>query len=62
MFFDSLLCYKCHKTNLNKKATINPINKKDDNHCNICIKSSKNWGTHPERITEIKPFLGRSNC
>ena len=73
-----LLCYKCHKINLNcggsyidspywiknKKATINPINKKD----NICFQyaitvglNSEEIGKHAERITKIKLFINKYN-
>ena len=67
-YFQLLYC-KSHKINLscggsytdspgwikNKKATINPVNKKGSNFflicCNSCIK----------RITKIKPFMNKYN-
>ena len=64
-----LMHYKCHKINpscggsyinspdwiKNKKAIINPINKKD-NKCYEEIKKD------PQSITKIKPFIIKSNC
>ena len=60
-----LLYYKCHKKNLNKnkKAIINPINKKDK--CfQYAITVELNYGEigkHAERITKIKPFINKYN-
>ena len=67
-----LLYYKCHKTNFNrngsyidipdgrknKKATINPINKKDNKCFQYTVRISLN---HSEigRITKIEPFINR---
>ena len=64
-----LMHYKCHKINpscggsyinspdwiKNKKAIINPINKKD----NKCYEEIKKG---PQSITKIKPFIIKSNC
>ena len=69
-----LLYYKCHKINpnrggsyinspdwiKNKKATINPINKKD-NKCfqYAIILNHEEIRKNPERITKIKSFLNK---
>ena len=74
-----LLYYKFHKIDLNrggsyidffdwiksKKATINPINKKD----NICFQyaitvtlNHEKIGKNSERITKIKSFISKYNC
>ena len=68
----SLLFSKCHKINLNhggsytdspnwmknKKATINPIDKRD-NKCFQCAETvelnREEMGKHSERIKKIKP-------
>ena len=52
----------------NKKATINPINKKD----NKCFQYANAFKTvtldyeeirkDPERISRIKPFINKYNC
>ena len=69
-----MLYCKCHKINVscggssihfpdwikNKKATINPINKKDNKCFQYAITVGLNYeeiGKHAERITKIKPFL-----
>ena len=47
-----------------KKATINPQNKKDDKCFQYAITFALNYEKskdHPERITKIKPFLDRCN-
>ena len=68
-------CHKCHKINLNrggsyidsyidKKATINPINKKD-NKCFQCAVTvaliSEEIKKDPQRIAKIKPFKNKYN-
>ena len=70
--------YKCHKTNLNrgglyidspdriksKAATINPINKKDDNCFQYAVTVTLNHEEvkkDPQRITKIKPFINKYN-
>ena len=72
-----LLYYKLHRISLNrcgsyidsperlknKKATINPINKKNDNSFQYSITVALNYeeiGKNPERMTKIKPFI--NNC
>ena len=48
----------------NKKATINPINKKDNKYFQYAITVALNHeeiGKHPERITKIKPFINKYN-
>ena len=74
-----LLYYKCHKINLNcggsyidsldwvkkKKATVNPINKKDNKYFQYAVVVALN---HEEikkdlqRIKKIKPFINKYNC
>ena len=71
-----LLYYKCHKINLNcggsyvdspyciknKKATINPIIKKDK--CfqyAITVPLNEEIGKHVERIIKINPFFSKYN-
>ena len=73
-----LLYYKCHKINLNrggscidssdwiknKKATINPINKKDNNCFHDVITVALNYDEikkDPQRITKVKPFINKYN-
>ena len=73
-----LLYYKCHKINLNrggscidssdwiknKKATINPINKKDNNCFHDVITVALNYNEikkDPQRITKVKPFINKYN-
>ena len=73
-----LLYYKCHKINLNrgglymdspdwiknKKATINPINKKDNKCFQYAVTVSLNYeeiGKRAERITKVKPFINKYN-
>ena len=68
-----LMYYKCHKVSpncggsyiyspasiKNKKATINPINKKVNKYFQFAATVALNHeqiGKHPERITKIKPF------
>ena len=73
-----LLHYECHKINFhcggsyidspdwikNKKAAINPINKKD-NKCFQCAVTlalnSEEIGKNIERITKIEPFANKYN-
>ena len=73
-----LLHYICHKINpnrggsnihspdwiKNKKATINPINRKD-NKCSqfavIFELNHKQTGKHSERITKVKTFINKYN-
>ena len=46
----------------NKKATINPQNKKDDRCLQYAVTVALNYeqiGDHPERISKIKPFIGK---
>ena len=73
-----LLYYKCHKNYLNrgesnvdspdwiknKKAKINPINKK----CNKCFQyavkvalNNEEIGKYPERVTQMKPSINKYN-
>ena len=78
--FDSVdaLFYKCHKISLNrggsyidspewlknKKATINPKNKKDDKCFQYAIAVALNHqqiNNHPEEICNIKPFIIKYN-
>ena len=73
-----LLHYKCHKINPNrggsyidshdwikhKKATINPINKKDNKCFQYAVTVMLNYeeiGKHSEKITKIKPFINKHN-
>ena len=45
-----------------KKATINPINKKDNQHFQyavIVVWNHEEIGKHAERITKIKPFINK---
>ena len=70
---DQLLYYKCYKINpnhcgsyigspdwiKNKKATINPINKKDNKCFQYAVTVALNYEEikkDPQRITKIKPF------
>ena len=46
----------------NKKATINPQNKKDDRCLQYAVTVALNYeqiGDHPERISKIKLFIGK---
>ena len=46
----------------NKKATINPQNKKDDRCFQYAVTVALNYEQirdHPERISKIKPFIGK---
>ena len=70
-----LLYYKCHKKInpncdgsyidspdwiKNKRATINPINKKENKCFHYAVTEALNHeeiGKHAERITKIKPFV-----
>ena len=69
-----LLYYKCHKTNPNcggsyidspdwienKKATINPINKKDNKYFQYAVTVELNYEEikkDPQRITKTKPLI-----
>ena len=67
-----LLYYKCHKINLNrnglpdwirnKKATINPINKKDNKCFQYAVTVALNHEKiekNPERTTTIKSFINK---
>ena len=71
-----LMYYKCHRINLNrggsyidspnriknKKATINPINKKHKKCFQYDAKFVLHYeeiGKHAERITKIKPFINK---
>ena len=48
-----------------KKATINPQNKKDDRCFKYAVTVALNYeqiGYHPERISKIKPFIGKYDC
>ena len=69
-----LLYYKCHKINpncagsyihsLEKKSTINSINKKDNKgfqHAVTIALNHKEIKKDPERITKIKPFINKYN-
>ena len=74
-----LLYYKCHKISLNcggsyidfpdciknKEATINPINKKDNNFFNtLAVKVALNYEEikkDPQIITKIKTFINKYN-
>ena len=75
----NLLHYKCRKINLdcggsyrdspdwieNKKATINPIDKKVNKCFQYVIAVGLNYeekGKHVERITKIKPFIIKYDC
>ena len=74
-----LLYYKCHKINLNrgepyidspdwiknKKATINPINKKYNKCFQYAVTVAldhEGIGKHSARITKIKPYINKYNC
>ena len=73
-----LLYYKCYKINLNrggsyidspewiknKKATINPINKKDNKCFQYAVAVTLNHEeikNDPQDITKIKPFINKYN-
>ena len=73
-----LLCYKCRKLNpsnggsyidspdwiKNKKATVNPINKKDDKCFQYAVTVALNYQeikNGPQRITKIKAFINKCN-
>ena len=73
-----LFYYKCHKINpnrggsyidcpdwiKNKKATINPINEKDNKCFQYAVTVALNHeeiGKHAEIITEIKSFINKYN-
>ena len=48
----------------NKKATINPIKKKDNKCFQYALTVALNHvkiGGHPQRITKIKPFINKYN-
>ena len=68
--------YKCHKINSNrsgsyidspdwiknKRATINSINKKDNNCFRYAVTaalSHEEIGNNPERMAKIKPFINK---
>ena len=80
LFFNCVrfLYYKCHKTNPNrgesymgspdwikdKKATINPINKKDNKYFQYAVTVSLNHEKiteDPQKITKIKLFINKYN-
>ena len=71
-----LMYYKCHKINPNrcgsyvdspdwikkKKATLNPINKKNNKCFQYTIAAELNYeetGKHAEKITKIEPFINK---
>ena len=71
-----LLYCKCHKINpncgrsyvespdwiKNKKATVNPIYKKDNKcfqYAVTVVLNHEEIGKHPERITKIRPFINK---
>ena len=71
-----LLYYKCHKINpnlggsyidslgwiKNKKATINPMNKKDNKcikHAVVVALNHEETEKDPQRITKFKPFINK---
>ena len=73
-----LLYYKCHKINpnhggpyidsvdwiKNKKATINPINKKDNKCFQYSVKvvlNHEETGKHSVGITETRAFINKCN-
>ena len=73
-----LLYYKCHKINLNrggsyidsphwiksKKATMNPINKKDNKCFQYTVTVALKYDEikkDPQRITKLKPFINKYN-
>ena len=73
-----LLYHKCHRINFsrggsyinsrdsikNKKATKNPINKKDNNCFQYAVTVALNYEEikkEPQRITKIKPFINKYN-
>ena len=73
-----LLYYNCHKVNpnrggsyidsldwiLNKKATTNPINKKDNKWFQYPVTVALNYEeikTDLQRITKVKPFINKYN-
>ena len=73
-----LLYYICHKINpnrggsyidssdwmKNKKATVNPINKKDNKSFQYAVTVALNHdqiGKHLERIIKIRPFINKYN-
>ena len=77
-FYVQLLYYKCNKINpnrggsyidspdwiKNKKATINPINKKDNMCFQYGVRVALNYQEIKkdlQRITKIKPFINRYN-
>ena len=79
-FFDyvQLLYYKCHKTNSNhggpcidspdwiknKKAKINPINKKDNKCFQYAVTVALNHEQikkDPQKTTKIEPFINKCN-
>ena len=48
----------------NKKATINPINTRDNKCFHYAITVALNYeeiGKHAERLTKIKPFVNKYN-
>ena len=73
-----LLYYKCHKMNpnrsgsyinspdwiKNKKATINPVNRKDNKYFQYAVTVTLNYEeieNNPERTTKFKPFINKYN-
>ena len=74
--YAQLFFYKCYKKDFNrsgwyidspywiknKKATINPINKKDNKRFQYAVTVALNYGEikkDPLRITKIKPFINK---
>ena len=73
-----LLYYKCHKMNpnrsglyidsldwiKNKKATINPVNRKDNKYFQYPVTVTLNYEEiekDPEKTTKFKPFISKYN-
>ena len=74
--YAQLLYYKCHKINpshggsyidspdwiKNKKATVNPINEKDNKcfeYCVTVVLNNKEIGKYFEKMNKIKPFINK---
>ena len=73
-----LLYYKCHKMNpnrsgsyinspdwiKNKKATVNPVNRKDNKYFQYAVTVTLNYEEiekDPETTTKFKPFINKYN-
>ena len=54
------MIYRISWLDKNKKAKLNPINKKVNN-CNNRVKLWRNKKKHPQRITKIKFFINKYN-